>query len=58
MMRAFSELFEELDTTTATSLKVAALTRYFSTAAPADAAPGALVQELRPTAVGMGVVGA
>jgi DNA ligase 1 len=38
MMRAFSELYEELDTTTATSLKVAALTRYFSSAAPADAA--------------------
>lgn len=38
MMRAFSELFEELDTTTATGLKVAAMKRYFATAAPADAA--------------------
>jgi DNA ligase 1 len=37
-MRAFSELYEELDTTTSTSLKVAALTRYFASAAPADAA--------------------
>lgn len=37
-MRAFSELFEELDTTTATGLKVAAMKRYFATAAPADAA--------------------
>jgi DNA ligase-1 len=37
-MRAFSELYEELDTTTSTTLKVAAMTRYFSTAAPADAA--------------------
>jgi DNA ligase-1 len=38
MMRAFSELFEELDITTATGLKVAAMKRYFATAAPADAA--------------------
>lgn len=37
-MRAFSELFEELDTTTATNLKVAAMVRYFRRAAPADAA--------------------
>jgi DNA ligase 1 len=37
-MRAFSELFEELDTTTATNLKVAALVRYFRAASPADAA--------------------
>jgi len=37
-MRAFSELFEELDTTTSTGLKVAAMKRYFATAAPADAA--------------------
>ena len=38
MMRSFSELFEELDTTTSTGLKVAAMKRYFATAAPADAA--------------------
>ena len=37
-MRAFSELYEELDTTTSTNLKVAAMVRYFSTASPADAA--------------------
>ncbi len=37
-MRAFSELYEELDTTTSTNLKVAAMTRYFRSAAPADAA--------------------
>lgn len=37
-MRAFSELYEELDTTTSTRLKVAAMTRYFSHASPADAA--------------------
>lgn len=37
-MRAFSELYEELDTTTSTNLKVAAMVRYFSTARPADAA--------------------
>jgi DNA ligase 1 len=37
-LRAFSELFEELDTTTATNLKVAAMVRYFRTASPADAA--------------------
>jgi DNA ligase-1 len=37
-VRAFSELFEELDTTTATNLKVAAMVRYFRSAAPADAA--------------------
>jgi DNA ligase 1 len=37
-MRAFSELFEDLDTTTATNLKVAALVRYFRAASPADAA--------------------
>jgi DNA ligase-1 len=38
LVRAFSELFEELDTTTATSLKVAAMVRYFRLAKPADAA--------------------
>lgn len=37
-MRAFSELYEELDTTTSTNLKVAAMVRYFNSAAPADAA--------------------
>ena len=37
-MRAFAELYEELDTTTSTNLKVAAMARYFRTAAPADAA--------------------
>ena len=37
-MRAFSELYEELDTTTSTNLKVAAMVRYFHSAAPADAA--------------------
>lgn len=37
-MRAFSELFEDLDTTTATNAKVAAMVRYFRAASPADAA--------------------
>jgi len=37
-MRAFSELFEDLDATTATNLKVAALVRYFRAASPADTA--------------------
>lgn len=37
-MRRFSELYEELDTTTATRIKVAAMTRYFREALPADAA--------------------
>ena len=37
-MRAFSELYEELDTTTSTNLKVAAMVRYFNSATPADAA--------------------
>lgn len=37
-MRAFSELFENLDTTTSTNEKLAALTRYFRTAPAADAA--------------------
>jgi DNA ligase-1 len=37
-MRAFSELYEELDTTTSTNLKVAAMVRYFGTAGPGDAA--------------------
>ena len=42
-MRAFSELFEELDTTTATSLKVAAMGRYFRRAPPADSAWAAYI---------------
>jgi DNA ligase-1 len=37
-MRAFSELFESLDTTTSTNEKLTALTRYFRSAEPADAA--------------------
>lgn len=37
-MRAFSALYEELDTTTSTNLKVAAMVRYFASAPPADAA--------------------
>ena len=37
-MRAFSELYEELDTTTSTNLKVAAMVRYLGSAPPADAA--------------------
>jgi DNA ligase 1 len=35
-MRAFSELYEEIDTTTSTNLKVAAMVRYFKSAAPAE----------------------
>jgi DNA ligase 1 len=42
-VQAFSELFEELDTTTATSLKVAAMVRYFRAASPADAAWAAYI---------------
>lgn len=42
-MRAFSELYEELDTTTSTNLKVAAMVRYFQSAPPADAAWAAYV---------------
>jgi DNA ligase-1 len=42
-VQAFSELFEELDTTTATSVKVAAMVRYFRAAAPADAAWAAYI---------------
>lgn len=37
-MKRFSALYEALDTTTSTNLKVAALTRYFEEAPPADAA--------------------
>jgi DNA ligase 1 len=42
-MRAFSELYEELDTTTSTNLKVAAMVRFFNTATPADAAWAAYI---------------
>jgi len=42
-MRAFSELYEELDTTTSTNLKVAAMVRYFNSASPADAAWAAYI---------------
>lgn len=42
-MRAFSELFEELDTTTAISVKVAAMVRYFRAAPAADAAWAAYI---------------
>lgn len=37
-MKAFSELYEELDTTTSTNLKVAAMIRFFESAPAADAA--------------------
>src|SRR5688572_3677145 len=37
-MRAFSELYDEFDTTTSTNLKVNAMVRYFQAADPADAA--------------------
>src|ERR1700761_6398491 len=37
-MRAFAELFDAIDSTTSTNLKVAAMTTYFSKAAAADAA--------------------
>ncbi len=42
-MRAFSELYEELDTTSSTNLKVAAMARYFRSAPPADAAWAAYI---------------
>src|SRR5579862_8718601 len=42
-MRAFSLLYEELDTTTSTNLKVAAMVRYFNSATPADAAWAAYI---------------
>jgi DNA ligase-1 len=42
-MRAFSELYEELDTTTSTNLKVAAMVRYFKSAPSADAAWAAYI---------------
>ena len=37
-MRAFAELFDAIDSTTSTNLKVAAMTAYFSTVTAADAA--------------------
>ena len=37
-MKAFAALYEELDTTQSTNLKVAAMARYFREAPPADAA--------------------
>jgi len=37
-MRAFAALYEELDTTQSTNLKIAAMSRYFREAPPADAA--------------------
>ena len=37
-MRRFALLYDEIDRTTSTNAKVAAMTRYFSTAPPADAA--------------------
>jgi DNA ligase-1 len=42
-MRAFAELYDEIDTTTSTNLKVAAMARYFRAAAPADAAWAAFI---------------
>lgn len=42
-MRRFARLFDELDTTTATTLKVDALRRYFAEAPPADAAWAAYI---------------
>jgi DNA ligase-1 len=37
-VREFAELYDEIDTTTSTNLKVAAMARYFRSAPPADAA--------------------
>jgi DNA ligase 1 len=42
-VRAFAELYDEIDTTTSTNLKVAAMSRYFRTAPPADAAWAAYI---------------
>lgn len=42
-MRAFSELYDELDTTTSTREKVDAMARYFRTASAADAAWAAYI---------------
>jgi DNA ligase 1 len=56
-MKAFAQLFNELDASTATSAKVDALKRYFKGAAPADAAwavyflAGGRPRQVVPTAV-------
>ncbi len=56
-MKAFAQLFNELDASTATGAKVAALKRYFAVAAPADAAwavyflAGGKPRQVVPTAV-------
>lgn len=56
-MKRFAELFAELDASTATSAKLAALQRYFASAAPADAAwavyflSGGKPRQVLPTAV-------
>ncbi len=42
-MRDFAELYDEIDTTTSTNLKVAAMSRYFRSAPPADAAWAAYI---------------
>ncbi len=42
-MRAFAELYDEIDTTTSTNLKVAAMVAYFRSAPPADAAWAAYI---------------
>jgi DNA ligase-1 len=42
-VRDFAEAFDEIDTTTATSLKIAAMVRYFRSAPPADAAWAAYI---------------
>ena len=42
-MRDFAELYDEIDTTTSTNLKVAAMSRYFRHAPPADAAWAAYI---------------
>jgi len=42
-VRAFAELYDEIDTTTSTNLKVAAMTQYFRTAPPGDAAWAAYI---------------
>ncbi|MEP7246072.1 MAG: ATP-dependent DNA ligase [Gammaproteobacteria bacterium] len=42
-MRDFAELYDEIDTTTSTNLKVAAMVRYFRCAPPADAAWAAYI---------------
>jgi DNA ligase-1 len=42
-VREFAEAYDEIDTTTSTNLKVAALTRYFRSAPPADAAWAAYI---------------